>query len=184
MSNQTSPSTPKKRGAPLGNQNALTHGFYSSRTPTSRPKKPPETPSQPQPPRLSLAREISYLRYYYFRLAAASAHETDPVIIGDTLRTLSLTAAAVTRLVYTENHLRNRFDFRAPPDLLDQVQEEIRLSASELSCPSAVPDASFSELPPPELLFELAASQPGSDSPPSGPQPPPDQPEPSSSSKS
>jgi len=98
-------STPKKRGAPPGNHNALRHGAYARRLPAAQADETPQEGMALARDRLSLIREISYLRAYFIRLALSGARDYETEKIAATVRTLSLVSVAITRLIQTESWL-------------------------------------------------------------------------------
>ena len=98
-------STTKKRGAPLGNHNALRHGAYARRLPAPQPGQSTVMTSEKPNKQLSLVREVSYLRAYFFRLALLGIKDADPARINVTVRSLSIAATAITRLIQTGNWL-------------------------------------------------------------------------------
>jgi hypothetical protein len=146
-----SPSTPKKRGAPLGNRNALRHGAYARRQPL-----PPPGAASESAPRLSLAKEISYLRFYFFSLAFSAVHEADPSRIAAVVRTLSIAATALTRLIQTESWLAQTTGAQVQQDglasALAQLDSFVQKSRRVGGDPDALEPGSLPEHPLPDAL--------------------------------
>lgn len=126
-----SSSPPRKRGAPPGNLNALRHGAYAHRTPLAQDDQPDSAQSSIRR-RLSLAGEIDYLRAYFYRLAISSAVQSEPEQIAATLRTLSVAAAAISRLVQIEGWLARASGTQIQYDQLHKATAEIQSAADLL----------------------------------------------------
>ena len=93
------PTTPKKRGAPLGNQNALTHGFYARRLPQSQLDGLEETTVR------SLEDEIGVMRVFSRKVAELGAEVDDLDEAKSVLNSLSLATGSINRLVRTHTHI-------------------------------------------------------------------------------
>ena len=93
------PKTPKKRGAPLGNQNALTHGFYARRLPQSQLDGLENTTVR------SLEDEIEVMRVFSRKVAELGAEVDDLDEAKSVLNSLSLATGSINRLVRTHTHI-------------------------------------------------------------------------------
>ena len=93
------PKTPRKRGAPLGNQNALTHGFYARRLPHSQLDGLEETTVR------SLEDEIGVMRVFSRKVAELGAEVDDLDEAKSVLNSLSLATGSINRLVRTHTHI-------------------------------------------------------------------------------
>jgi hypothetical protein len=100
MNNQTS-SKPRRRGAPLGNLNAVTHGFYSARF-----NKTDRT-ALAESNFTGLAEEIALLRLFIRRVVYESSNLKDFDRLLDTLRVICLASASLSHLVKTHAFLSN-----------------------------------------------------------------------------
>ena len=97
----TEPCSKKKRGAPPGNKNAYKHGFYA------RQYQPVDNQDLENMPSFSLTDEIDLLRVNIRRLLENSQSVSS---FSDTLnlvRTLTLAATCLTRLMRTHNDVRH-----------------------------------------------------------------------------
>jgi hypothetical protein len=111
----SSPHT-RKPGAPTGNKNRYLHGRYARRPDPSSDLEPASPPS-----RLTLTEEIAYLRAYIFRTAMIGATTADLDHTQEVLRTLSLAATALSRLVHTENWLSQASGIHVQRDELPAI---------------------------------------------------------------
>lgn len=101
----------RKRGAPLGNQNAFRHGFYSSRF------RQQELQALSQSSTLELADEIALMRVATARLLASLDSHTEPRDVQtelSILRAVNLSAHSITGLVRTRLMLTRGSWYRAP----------------------------------------------------------------------
>ena len=89
------PKTPKKRGAPIGNQNALTHGFYARRLPQSQLDGLEETTVK------SLEDEIELMRVFSRKVAELGAEVNELDEAKSVLNSLSNATGSINRLVRT-----------------------------------------------------------------------------------
>jgi len=85
-----------KRGAPFGNSNAMTHGFYSSRLPSKHVAGLAEINPD------SLQNEIELMRVFTRLVAEYGAGVSDLDSARTVLLTLSHAAATINRLVRTQ----------------------------------------------------------------------------------
>ena len=105
------------RGAPLGNRNALKHGFYSRRF---RRTELRDLEANASP---GLADEISLIRIILRRLVALADSAQDLPELLAVLRVVNLLACSVNRLVKTQVFLDT--SGTQVPDLLQQALEEL-----------------------------------------------------------
>ena len=88
-----------KRGAPLGNTNALKHGFYSKQLRAMRADGPlPEEITD----RIGLSDEIAMLRLFTRRLIRMGSDIEDLETAISLLRVLCLASTTLTRLLRTQ----------------------------------------------------------------------------------
>ncbi len=91
--------TPKKRGAPHGNHNALKHGLYARALPAT------DLINLDEAPQVNLVPEIELLRILIARaVQVAQTAQTIPEI-NACLRSISFAAANLNRLMRTQNML-------------------------------------------------------------------------------
>jgi hypothetical protein len=125
---------PRPRGAPLGNKNALKHGFYASRMPRADVKDLESCTFD------GLTEEIAVMRVAIRRVIELSAGaKTFPEAL-DLLRILSLASLSLTRLVRAQQLIsppQNSFELA-----LSQAITEV---AAELGRPA--PPHDFSPAP-------------------------------------
>ncbi len=94
-------SQPKRsRGAPNGNKNALRHGFYARQLGTVSPAKLDEFELR------NLMGEVSMIKDYMHILYNKNLESTDPIVLTETLRALSLAGMAVSRLLLVHGQVR------------------------------------------------------------------------------
>ncbi|KAF0110354.1 MAG: Uncharacterized protein FD147_1739 [Chloroflexi bacterium] len=97
---QIQPQKPKRgRGAPLGNKNAMTHGFYARRLPASQLDGLDATTAS------SLKEEIDLMRIFARKVAQSGAEVTDLGENKSILNTLSNATSSINRLVRTHTHI-------------------------------------------------------------------------------
>lgn len=126
-------STPFKRGAQRGNQNALKHGLYARRKSVPPPEAPPESSGDaPTRQRLSLASEIDFLRVQFRRLYVAGACCTKPDEVASVVRSMSMGAVAITRLIMTEDYLAQAAGSQVQYEELDQALQRYTEITKEL----------------------------------------------------
>ena len=89
----------KKRGAPRGNQNARTHGFYARRLPQSQLDGLEETTVR------SLEDEIGVMRVFSRKVAELGAEVDDLDEAKSLLNTLANATGSINRLVRTHTHI-------------------------------------------------------------------------------
>lgn len=85
--------SPKPRGAPLGNRNALKHGFYS------RQYRPYELEDLNQHSFIGLNDEISMLRVCIRRMMSLFENAYEPQEAIQLMRLVCLAAASLTRMI-------------------------------------------------------------------------------------
>jgi hypothetical protein len=90
----------QKRGAPLGNQNALRHGFYAKNLGIISPKQYSESEMR------NLLGEAAMLKDFMFKLYNANFESTDNTTIIETIRALSLAGMALSRVLQVHVHIR------------------------------------------------------------------------------
>lgn len=91
---------PKGRGAPNGNKNALRHGFYARNLGAVSPAKLDEFELR------NLMGEVAMLKDYMHILYNKNLESTDPIVLTETLRALSLAGMALSRLLLVHNQVR------------------------------------------------------------------------------
>jgi hypothetical protein len=112
--NNSSP-TPRRRGAPKGNLNALKHGFYTRRLHKSHLEGVESTnPS-------GLVEEIALIRLFTRRLLESLSPESDVYELADVLRTLCLASSTITRVVKTQFLITS-----SAPGIDDEIAEAIQ----------------------------------------------------------
>ena len=94
----------RRPGAPLGNRNAVKHGFYARRLP---PTADADTPSPDLALANSLNGEIAMLRLSVRNILEQSADPHDAETELEVLRSVCLAAAAINRLLRTQHFLRS-----------------------------------------------------------------------------
>ncbi len=156
---------PKKRGAPLGNKNALRHGAYARRTPPLPPVEAPSptAPADPPPPSedenrrypLSLNLDIATLRAWYFYYALAGAAARKPEEAAVFVRTLSIAATAITRLIQTQNYLYRLPQDQVPLNLIDDVLDVFNADLKKSN--TVPPPPPVIELSVPGILADIKA---------------------------
>jgi hypothetical protein len=87
---------PKRRGAPLGNNNALKHGFYARRLPASHLAGLEFTGTK------SLEDEINVLRIFIRRVVDLGGETTDLMQATSMLRIITFATMGINRLVRTQ----------------------------------------------------------------------------------
>ncbi len=93
------PDQTKKRGAPNGNQNAKTHGFYARRLPQSQLEGLEDTTVR------SLEDEIEVMRVFSRKVAELGAEVDDLDEAKSLLNTLANATGSINRLVRTHTHI-------------------------------------------------------------------------------
>lgn len=94
--NDSEPSPQRHPGAPIGNTNALKHGFYSRRL------KKRDLQGLDSIPQNSLAEEVSILRVLIRTLLERSADQSDFDSALALLRTVCLASDSISRLLRTQ----------------------------------------------------------------------------------
>ncbi|EKD88026.1 MAG: hypothetical protein ACD_35C00088G0002 [uncultured bacterium] len=129
-----------KRGAPFGNSNAMTHGFYSSRLSSKHVAGLADINPD------SLQNEIELMRVFTRLVAEYGAGVSDLDSARAVLLTLSHAAATINRLVRTQAFIP---DEKLHPDfLLEEAIEHVKQQ-----CPELV-DV-YEQLLPPQILSNL-----------------------------
>jgi hypothetical protein len=100
MTDTTTNPSPRHRGAPLGNHNALRHGFYAKNLGQSSPAQYSE------PLMRNLLGEAAMLKDYMYNLYCKNLESDDPAVIADTLRILSLAGISLSRILQTHSNIR------------------------------------------------------------------------------
>lgn len=118
------PKEPKKRGAPYGNGNALTYGFYVRRLPLQI-LEGLETTTE-----FSLKDESDVMRVFVRKLAELGANIKDVDAARSHLNALSVATNAINRLVRT--HTRIPDPANDPGRMLRQALEELEDEWPEL----------------------------------------------------
>lgn len=96
---QPRPKEPKKRGAPYGNSNAMTYGFYARRLPKQILDGLENTTE------FSLKDEIDVMRVFVRKLAELGANINDMDAARSHLNALSAATNAINRLVRTHTRI-------------------------------------------------------------------------------
>jgi hypothetical protein len=139
--NPSSP-TPRRRGAPKGNFNALKHGFYTRRLKKSHLDGVESTnPS-------GLVEEIALIRVFTRRLLESISPDSDAYELADILRALCLASSTITRVVKTQFLITS-----AASGIDDEIAEAIRQVNAEFHArllPGQKPNPSLSS---PESSF-------------------------------
>jgi len=115
MPTNTPSPTPRRRGAPKGNLNALKHGFY-----TRRLKKHDLSGVESTNPS-GLIEEIALIRLFTRRLLESLSPESDVYELADVLRTLCLASSTITRVVKTQFLITS-----TGPGIDDEIAEAIK----------------------------------------------------------
>ncbi len=115
----SSSSSKRRRGASLGNQNALKHGLYASH-------KPHLADLEARPLDLDFQDEIDFIRQSMRRVQDLGEPQTYRDAV-DYLRALTLAATALTRLARTHHYLYPSLDPR------DELVREIRQALLEVN---------------------------------------------------
>jgi hypothetical protein len=116
----SSPS-PRRRGAPKGNSNALKHGFYTRRLKKSHLTGVESTDVS------GLIEEIALIRVFTRRLVESCEPEADSYELSDILRILCLASSTITRVIKTQYILS-----ATGAGLDDEIAEAIRQINTEL----------------------------------------------------
>lgn len=90
----------RRKGAPNGNKNALRHGFYARELGVVSPAKLDEYELR------NLMGEVSMLKDYMHILYTKNLDSSDPIVLTETLRALSLAGMAVSRLLLVHCQVR------------------------------------------------------------------------------
>ena len=123
--NQSQLSSPaKKRGAPYGNRNAVTHGFYARRLPASQLEGLEDTAVS------SLEDEIEVMRVFSRKVAELGSEVDELDEAKSVLNTLSNATSSINRLVRT--HTRIPDPFSDPARMLEQALIELEEEWPEL----------------------------------------------------
>ena len=113
---------PARRGAPLGNQNAVSHGFYARNLNVSPPSKLDEFEMR------NLMGEVGMIKDYMYRLYCQNIESTDPEILANTLRALSLGGMAISRMLLVHSRVRLFRPTRSKS--LDSLLTDLKSSAT------------------------------------------------------
>ena len=115
----------RRPGAPLGNRNAVKHGFYARRLPAADG----DTPSAELSLANSLNGEIAMLRLSVRNILEQSATPSDTATELEVLRSVCMAAAAINRLLRTQHFLRSGEN--PLMDLFREVLAEVKRKNSE-----------------------------------------------------
>lgn len=115
-------------GAPLGNTNALKHGFYAKKLRTV------DLVDIENHSFYGLSEEILTLRVFIRRLIETTQHNDDPAVALSNLRVISQALTSLARLVRTEKTLGN--DHELFQIAIQQVTEEMGLNDPDPSQPT------------------------------------------------
>jgi hypothetical protein len=114
-------SSPRRRGAPLGNSNALKHGFFS------RQMKKSHLPTVESSDLKSLVDQIALIHVFTRRLAETCNPTANLNELVDTLRILCLASSTISRILRV-NYLISGGE----TDLDREIEEDIRHVNAEL----------------------------------------------------
>jgi hypothetical protein len=120
------PPTPKRRGAPSGNTNALKHGFYAHHF------KKKDLDDLEKSSLGSVADEIALLRVFTRRVVELGMNVDDLPQAVDLLRVLCLASSSLNRLLRTQKLLapeENDEVGRAISEALSEVMQELNIGA-------------------------------------------------------
>jgi len=109
------PSSSRRRGAPLGNQNNFKHGFYSRRLKKDDLSGVEATDSA------GLLEEIALIRVFTRQLVESFDPDADFYVHADILRILCLASLAITRVIKAQYFL-----FTTGAGMSDEISEAIR----------------------------------------------------------
>ncbi len=109
------PPSPRRRGAPPGNLNALKHGFYTRRIKKRHLDGVESTDS------IGLIEEIALIRVFTRRLIESIHPDSETYELADILRSLCLASSTITRVVKTQFLITN-----SDSNLDDEIAEAIR----------------------------------------------------------
>ena len=124
-SRSPSPRRRKRRGAPLGNTNALVHGFYAK-------KLPPADINDLEGHTFSgLSEEIQATRVILRRLLEINNNCTDPDRAVSQVRVYSLAAATLGRLMRTEMILSPNTSDNLFKTALSELYDELGIDAED-----------------------------------------------------
>jgi hypothetical protein len=107
--------SPRRRGAPKGNLNALKHGFYTRRLHKRDLTGVESTDTS------GLIEEIALIRVFTRRLLESIGPESDAYDLAEFLRALCLASSTITRVVKTQFLIAT-----AGPGMDDEIAEAIR----------------------------------------------------------
>jgi hypothetical protein len=120
-----------KRGAPLGNKNALKHGFYS------RDYRATDHTSLETADQHGLAEEISLVRLHLRNLSEHARNASTLAEYLDVLRVMGFYLAQLNHLVKTQVFL-GKHTTGLPPDF-EQALEEVRATWADNWSPTLIP---------------------------------------------
>ena len=115
--------TPKKKpGAPLGNKNALRHGFYAKNLGLVPPSNLDEREMR------NLLGEAAMLKDYMYILYNCNLEIRDSAVLAETLRALSLAGMALARLLQVHGQIR--VSSNSSPSSLDDLLADMDAATS------------------------------------------------------
>jgi hypothetical protein len=133
---------PRKRGAPLGNTNAVKHGYYSHRINPGRGSFPAN------PTRSGLADQIALMRAYFDQVIRLSAGYKQVRDWPGILNALSLTVKSISFLIEFQQRMGGSMDTksyhrRILAEILEALSSESAETASGAveSMPQSTPEA-------------------------------------------
>ena len=91
----------KHRGAPVGNQNALRHGFYAKNLGVQSPKQYDQMEMR------NLFGEAAMLKDFMYKVYTNNIDSTDSTVLLESLRALSLAGMAVARVLQVHMNIRS-----------------------------------------------------------------------------
>ena len=105
----------KRLGAPLGNNNAFKHGFYTRRTPR-------DLSNEESTNLKSLVDEIALIRIFTHKLVESSHPSADLKELAEILRILCLASASITRILRIY-YLITGSETGLDPDIEDSIRK-------------------------------------------------------------
>ncbi|MHC1684847.1 MAG: hypothetical protein AB6733_18200 [Clostridiaceae bacterium] len=139
-SGQPPPKTPKKRGAPLGNNNAVKHGFYARRLLAV------DLDGFDQMEPTALTSEIEVMRIFIRRVVELSGNNIDLATAIEQLRIITFATIGINRLIRTQITLAApAID---PSQILQQALIELEEEWPELhECKERIRNGTYNDPP-------------------------------------
>jgi hypothetical protein len=132
-------SSPRTRGAPKGNFNALKHGFYTRRLRKHDLNGVESTDAS------GLIEEIALIRVFTRRLLESIGPDTDAYELVEFLRALCLASSTITRVVKTQFLIA-----AAGPEMDDEIGEAIKAVNAEFAAKRLAYQNSLASPPSPD----------------------------------